>query len=879
MSAAGSDVDTGLAGDRSASTGVLMFATALVMVPMLLRASIGFTAIAGWDLDPFAVAVPNSALTPAWSMVCDAVAMLGAAGLIFATRGIWAATRSGRTSAIFGAAVVLAVMGMVAFHGWFGAAASLGQQRIGASWASAFACGLAVLLGARDGRVRAVVMGLMLGFLGLLAARGAMQVFVENPATLESFRRNREAILTANGWAADSISARLYERRISGWEATAWFGLGNVYASLSAAGVCFGAVLTVMAARMRAMGGDASARVALVAGLGVLLIALAGLVMTNAKGGYGAAGIGLFAAAVLGVLASIAQRGGWAARARVMAWLVAPGAVLGVLGIVTLRGMMGERLGELSLLFRWWYMQAAVRVFGQSPVLGVGPDGFRDAYGFAKNPLNPEEISSPHSMMFDWGAGLGVAGVLAGVCVVWMLARATSCAVAGDAGGVAGGDVGGGMAKARATVERDEHLREGGEPERDSEQELTATLGKAAGLIAAAVVLAGAYIEREGTSAPAAMARLLGLVVWVVLAWAIVRMCGACASADGRAAARSVSLAVASAGVALVAHGQIEVTPGWTQSAGFFVMFVALAASMGSAHAAGNRRDEPDAARVGRSGMLPAAIAMSLLAAAAGLAFGVSRVFVQERELQQASAMARTVGEARMLLASAMSERDARARDQMLAELVEIVGKPDGSVGFDRLVAAAESRVLGPTAEALERAADMVESWAVRREASRVLLRWAMDGATPPQRRGELLERALRVVALPSDEATAIDRVPKVRWGGVALRLGWSATVAQAAAGIPGQDRRAWLARAEGWLVRAGELERHSPDLAAELLRVREEIHRLSDPAGPSYAQDRQRRRDAAIEALRRDDLQRLDPMRRLPPGERTRIERIVAEP
>jgi hypothetical protein len=875
MSAAGSDVDTGLAGDRSASTGVLMFATALVMVPMLLRASIGFTAIAGWDLDPFAVAVPNSALTPAWSMVCDAVAMLGAAGLIFATRGIWAATRSGRTSAIFGAAVVLAVMGVVAFHGWFGAAASLGQQRIGASWASAFACGLAVLLGARDGRVRAVVMGLMLGFLGLLAARGSMQVFVENPATLESFRRNREAILTANGWAADSISARLYERRISGWEATAWFGLGNVYASLSAAGVCFGAVLTVMAARMRAMGGGASARGVLVAGLGVLLIALAGLVMTNAKGGYGAAGIGLFAAAVLGVLASIAQRVGWGARARVLAWLVAPGAVLGVLGIVTLRGMIGERLGELSLLFRWWYMQAAVRVFGQSPVLGVGPDGFRDAYAFAKNPLNPEEISSPHSMMFDWGAGLGVAGVLAGVWVVWMLARATSCAMAGDVGG----DVGGGMAKGIATLERDERLRDEGEPERDSEQELTATLGKAAGLIAAAVVLAGAYIEREGTSAPAAMARLLGLIVWVVLAWAIVRMCRACTGTDGSAAARPVALAMASAGVALMAHGQIEVTPGWTQSAGFFVMFVALAASTGSAHAAGNRRDEANAPRVGRSGMLPAAIAMSLLAAAAGLAFGVSRVFVQERELQQASAMARTVGEARMLLASAMSERDARARDQMLAELVEIVGKPDGSVGIDRLVAAAESRVLGPTAEALERAADMVESWAVRREASRVLLRWAMDGATPPQRRGELLERALRIVALPSDEAMAIDRVPKVRWGGVALRLGWSATVAQAAAGIPGQDRRAWLARAEGWLVRAGELERHSPDLAAELLRVREEILRSSDPAGPTYAQDRQRVRDAAIEALRRDDLQRLDPMRRLPPGERTRIERIVAEP
>jgi hypothetical protein len=493
-------------------------------------------------------------------------------------------------------------------------------------------------------------------------------------------------------------------------------------------------------------------------------------------------------------------------------------------------------------------MQAAVRVFGQSPGLGVGPDGFRDAYAFSKNPLNPEEISSPHSMLLDWGAGLGVIGLIAGAWVVWMLARATSGAVV-SAGETAETDDGGG------------------------DEELSATLGKAAGLMAAAVVLAGAFIEREGTSGPAAVARLVGLLIWVGLAWGLVRVMRRGASGGMRA----VGLAMAAGGVALMAHGQIEVTPGWTQSAGLFVVFVALAASVWGAR-------ESDGGRAGgrsggRSGaFVGVVVAAGRAIASAALGVGVSRAWEQERELLNASAMCRGVGEARMLLGAGMSERDARRRDEIFAELVEVVGKPDGSVGFDRLIAAAESRVLGPTAQRLERAAGMIESWAIRREASRVLLRWAMDGATADGERGELIARALRVVALAGDEAQAIERAPATRWGGVAQRLGWSATVAQAAAEMPGQDRRAWLLKAERWLALACGFERHSPDLAMELLRVREGVLRATDAGDATHAEARRRVREAAGEVLRRDDLQRLDPMRRLAGAERSRVEALAAE-
>ncbi|HQR39835.1 MAG TPA: hypothetical protein PLF26_15715, partial [Blastocatellia bacterium] len=69
----------------------------------------------------------------------------------------------------------------------------------------------------------------------VLAFRGIEQVFIEHPGTVENFKRNRDAILAAQGWPPDSAMARGYERRLMQAEATGWFGLSNVYASFAAA--------------------------------------------------------------------------------------------------------------------------------------------------------------------------------------------------------------------------------------------------------------------------------------------------------------------------------------------------------------------------------------------------------------------------------------------------------------------------------------------------------------------------------------------------------------------------------------------------------------------------------------------------------------------
>jgi hypothetical protein len=78
---------------------------------------------------------------------------------------------------------------------------------------------------------------------------------------------------------------------------------------------------------------------------------------------------------------------------------------------VLIRGLLGERLHELSLLFRSQYLLGASRVIAHSFPWGVGPGGFKPAYALYKPPLSPESIESPHSILFDWTATLGIFGV------------------------------------------------------------------------------------------------------------------------------------------------------------------------------------------------------------------------------------------------------------------------------------------------------------------------------------------------------------------------------------------------------------------------------------------------------------------------------------
>jgi hypothetical protein len=77
--------------------------------------------------------------------------------------------------------------------------------------------------------------------------------------------------------------------------------------------------------------------------------------------------------------------------------------------------------GMRSMVIRGQYVQGAAAIVMEHPITGVGPAGFQDAWVGVRPIGAPEEVTSPHAMIFDWIAMLGLAG-MAWVGLVGVLA-------------------------------------------------------------------------------------------------------------------------------------------------------------------------------------------------------------------------------------------------------------------------------------------------------------------------------------------------------------------------------------------------------------------------------------------------------------------------
>jgi hypothetical protein len=67
--------------------------------------------------------------------------------------------------------------------------------------------------------------------------------------------------------------------------------------------------------------------------------------------------------------------------------------------------------GERSLLFRWHYLQTAWSAWREHPLIGTGPEGFKDASARLRPMDAVEIVQSAHAAFADWMAQLGVASV------------------------------------------------------------------------------------------------------------------------------------------------------------------------------------------------------------------------------------------------------------------------------------------------------------------------------------------------------------------------------------------------------------------------------------------------------------------------------------
>ena len=149
---------------------LLWLGAILTLIPQLLRATSNLTTFPGWDLDPLLYSISPPAITPAGSLLIDALTLIGASLLLL---------RAARQRIPFNLSLILLTLigaSAVLYHGGPNSNQlnSLGQQRIGASWLSAMFAALALWHAAQDLRVRRIFVGTLLGFISLLAVYGIL---------------------------------------------------------------------------------------------------------------------------------------------------------------------------------------------------------------------------------------------------------------------------------------------------------------------------------------------------------------------------------------------------------------------------------------------------------------------------------------------------------------------------------------------------------------------------------------------------------------------------------------------------------------------------------------------------------------------------------
>ena len=409
--------ETAMAASRpSERAGMLaMWALTGLVSLVVLRAVVSADLFPWWATAPTISPVANTSLTPAGVVLVNTL-MLALSGAV-----LWLVPRQGGAST---ARVALFAAGFAAVlvHGY-----GLASDRLvdaddlasGTSWAAALAGSLA--MGRAVRRVpgaASFALAMLCGGLVMIAVKVGVQVWVEIPQTVAMFKTNKGSFLAAHGWSEGSPMAKAFEHRLLTADASGWFGMSNVLATLGV----WGTVVAIgAAAAWRRVPGERRSGMQTA---GVCLLAAAGLgclIGGGSKGGYAALAAGLVA---WGVVCVARKR---EVGMRALSWV--PWLMLAaVVAAVVVRGVIGERSGERSILFRWYYLEAVWRIVqGHAEAgwpWGTGPGDFRDAYAMCKNPLNPEEVSSPHNVVADFVATLGAGGVAWVVLWLWQVGRA-----------------------------------------------------------------------------------------------------------------------------------------------------------------------------------------------------------------------------------------------------------------------------------------------------------------------------------------------------------------------------------------------------------------------------------------------------------------------
>ncbi|MEO1717769.1 MAG: O-antigen ligase family protein [Planctomycetota bacterium] len=497
---------------------VLQVLLGAIFIVVLTRASVIYEPMPGWDGNPIQSVSAIVGLGPAGYLLLDVVSIV-LAGLVCLVAGR-------RLGLIPGVSLVASAA--VVAHTLIFARGDAEPLPIAGAWASGAALLAAGSVIASRPALRRATLAITLGFLCVVLAKGVGQLLIEHPSVVAAFDLNPEAALAERGYLPGSPAALQFERRLRQPDITGWFGLSNVLAAYLAAGAVGCGAMCI-----------ASRRIArdwawlVVAALGGAC--WLGVYLTGSK-----AGLAIAAAGTLAVAASTLLRARFGDTGWVSFLIRVAGVGLWVLPLAAIaaRALLLPYEGELSLLFRWFYIDSAVDIARQALPFGTGADGFRAEYAVVKPPIAPETVTSSHNALTDWAAMLGFFGlplIIVFIASAWRVAPRL-------------GDVCPQVSLAR--------------PRR------AAVLCMA--LILAVPVVASATLEADAALVELSLIRIAGLGLAVAVAAAVWRL------RPGPGAATAIALVV-------LTHAQLDMLLFHPGSAPLAMFLVGLASPSGSA--------------------------------------------------------------------------------------------------------------------------------------------------------------------------------------------------------------------------------------------------------------------------------------------------------
>lgn len=470
----------------------------------VMRCAIVFASQVVFETDPATDPVPLAGLAMGGSLWLDVALLLACA---VALSGEWAAKRGINWFMLLLALVPFAI---VAVHG----SGDLADMWRGSTWAAAMVAAVTLAHLARERQFRIVLASLLVGAVAFVAVRGVAQVTFEHAETVREFEQTKDRFLSERGWSPDSAAARIFERRLRQPQPTGWFPTTNIFGSLVAFGLIAWGGWTICAVRARLQSGWPVA-------MGLLALACAVMLLfTGSKGAILAAMLGAGLAISPLMFAGVRrvfERWGSA---------MCVGFVALTLIAIVIRGtVLPESFaGDKSLLFRWHYLIASARMFAANILTGVGPDGYQDAYTQFRVPRNPEEVQSAHSVFADWLSTLGIAGA-AWVALTLLLAWRSGASLASPSSNAAAVD---GHSIMRRTL-------------------------VAAGAVMLLGLVPAISVEWAVMDEASLRVRCIGSLVFIIAA---VVSSGVIA----RVEARFANWVFAAAAMAVLVHGQIEMT-------------------------------------------------------------------------------------------------------------------------------------------------------------------------------------------------------------------------------------------------------------------------------------------------------------------------------